>query len=99
MFNLSLRRDQKVIIKLAELAQRLVFELHTQEPDNQTFEQQGILNGLPIITDFILEDEIGLAIEHLLYMVYESGISFPSENIQELHNLTSKYKVKNFYVS
>jgi hypothetical protein len=99
MFNLGFRKDQKVIIKLAELAQKLIFELHTQEPDNKTFEQQGILNGLPIITDFIDEGEIGLAIEHLLYMVYESDISFPTENIQELNNLASKYEKSNLYVS
>ena len=99
MFNLSLRKDQKIIIKLTELAQKLIFELHTQKPDNQIFEQQGMLHGLSIIKDFIAEDEIGIAIEHLLYMVYESDISFPIENFQELNNLTSKYKISNFYVS
>ncbi len=67
MFNLEYSKDQKTTIKLAESAQNLIFELQVREPDNQTFEQEGTLNGLSIITDYISESEIVLAIEHLLY--------------------------------
>ncbi len=97
MFGLG--KDQEQIIRLAETAQRLITELHINEPDNETFEQTGIINGFTIIKEFIDTDEVGLALEHLLYMIYESDIFYPESAFQELHNLTSKYKIDNFYVA
>lgn len=97
--NLILNRDKEVIIKLTRIAQTLISQLHIQDPDNETFEQEGIINGQSIVKDYIDEGEYAIAIEHLLYMVYESDISYPAEMLVELNTLASKYNVKCFYVS
>jgi hypothetical protein len=50
------------------------------------------------VEEYIDQGEYGLAIEHLIYMVYESDICYPTEMVEELHRLTSKYNIKNPYL-
>lgn len=97
MFGLG--KDQQQIIELAEIAQELVANLYINEPENETFEQSGIINCLEAIKEFINEDEIGLAIEHLLYLIYESDIFYPESELHKVHALASKYEINNFYAT
>lgn len=72
--------------------------LYSKQPDNETFEQEGMLNGSQIVQEYLNESELGLAIEHLLYMIYESEIDYSNEIIEKINELTSKYKIKNVYL-
>lgn len=83
---------------LTSEVQNLINELYSKQPDSETFEQEGILNGYQIIQEYLDEGENSLAIEHLLYMVNESEIEYPNEIIEGINELTSKYKIKNPYV-
>lgn len=97
MLSLALNKDKENLLNLGQLAQNLIFDLQVRDPNNETFEQEGIINGLLTIKDYISESEIELAIEHLLYMVNESDISYPTESCDELNNLVTKYKIANPY--
>ena len=95
--NLLISEDENDLIQLTESAQKLILELRIRDHENETFTQEGIIDGLSIVKDYIKEGEIGMAIEHLLYMVHESDISYPNESLDKLNILVSKYKAKNFY--
>lgn len=75
------------IIVGSEIAQELVDALYKLDPTNEAFEQAGILDGQLIITDYIDHNEWGLALEHLFYVIYESEINFPEEELEQLHEI------------
>ena len=91
-----LLRDKSLInltISAAQNAQNLVVALYKNNPANEVFEQTGILDGQLIITDYIDHNEWGLALEHLFYVIYESEIDFPAEELKQLHELASKTNI------
>jgi len=45
---------------------------------------QSLLNRTEIVDNFIRHGETSLAVEHLLYMVYESDICIPTESKEKL---------------
>ena len=87
------------IIGLCNTAQTLIAELYKNEPNSEAFEQVGIINGAEIVNDYISNGELGVALEHLLYMVYESGISFPEEDLNKLLLIVSELNIKNNYIN
>lgn len=93
-----MNKHSQTIHMLADKIQRPINQLHDREPNNITFEQEGILNGSLIVQEYLDEGECGLAVEHLLYMVYESEIFYPNEIIEELTDLANKYEIKSSYL-
>ena len=87
------------IIELCNTAQALITELHENKPNSEVFEQVGIINGCEIVNDYISNGELGVALEHLLYMVHESGISFPEEALNKLHLIVQELNIKNSYIN
>lgn len=77
----------KLTISAAQKAQTLVNALRKNNPENEAFEQAGILDGQLINTDYIDHNERGLALEHLFYVIYESEINFPEEELEQLHEI------------
>lgn len=92
-----MNKTSQNIYKLADKIQTLITRLRDKDKKNEAFTQEGMLNGSIIVQEYLNEGEFGIAIEHLLYMVYESGISYPKDIIEELLDLANKYKVKNPY--
>ena len=87
----------EIVKQLSHVAQVRINELHGREPSNGTFEQVGLLNGQELVLEFLNNAELALAMEHLLYMVHESGISFPIDDLQTLHSLASDLDIDNTY--
>ena len=79
------------------IAQSLITDLHNVDPKDETFDQLGILDGHSMITDFLDHNELGLALEHVLYMVHESNIVFPSDKLKALHSLAERLGVHTSY--
>lgn len=67
------------ILNLSSEVQGLIDELHKRAPDDRTFDQVGIINSHTIIRDYVDNNEIGVAVEHLLYVITESNIEFPEK--------------------
>jgi len=85
------------LLEATDKAQGLINDLHQADPANATFEQTGILDGREIIQDYVEHNEWGVAFEHLLYMIHESEIAFPSEELDELHAIASRNGIENPY--
>ncbi len=82
---------------LAETAHSLISELYRSNPQDETFEQVGMLDGQSIVIDYLDHGELRLALEHLLYIVHESNIGFPAEDMKALHSMVRELGVRNFY--
>jgi hypothetical protein len=87
----------KEIIELSKIAQSLIDQLYSQNPNDETFEQSGIICGQETVEDYIYHGELIIAIEHLLYIIYESNISFPIEQLKLLHEIVKEYGVTTTY--
>lgn len=83
--------------RLADLAHSLISSLYDHDPDNPSFEQLGIINGREVIDSYIEHNEMGIAVEHLLFIVHETEIAFPGKELDELYSLASELGVKNAY--
>ncbi len=101
MRSVSRHMNHKVAIQLirdsSDCAQQLIDDLHDRDPRNDTFAQVGLLDGLQIISDFLSHNEMGLALEHLLYMIHESDIKFEQERVVRLHSLAAQLNIDNHY--
>ncbi|MBO6937112.1 MAG: hypothetical protein JJ863_19235 [Deltaproteobacteria bacterium] len=91
--------DVRTVEQLAELADGLLQDLYARNPGDPTFEQFGFLDGRETVLDFCGFGELGCAVSHLLYMVHESSISFPSDAIATLHSLADRIGVRNGYAT
>ncbi len=56
--------------------------------------QKGIFNGAQIINELIEHNENGLAYEHLIYIIIESGVRMEKEEIIEISQLANKVGIK-----
>ena len=79
------------------IAHSLITELHAANPNDETFGQLGILDGHSIVDGHLEHGEWGLAIEHVLYMVHESNIDFPGDELVALHALAERLGVLHSY--
>jgi len=53
-------------------------------------DKSGILDGHEIISDFLKNNEFGLAYEHLIYMIQESGIHLTNDEYNEISEFSLK---------
>jgi hypothetical protein len=90
---------KKKIRHFSLLAHSLITELYASNPNDETFDQLGILDGHSIVASYLEHDEWGLAIEHVLYMVHESNIDFPDAEVKALHALAERVGIRNSYRS
>lgn len=86
------------IIEYLNIASNLISEAHSENPESDVFEQAGILTGKEIVLSYIDHRELGVAIEHLLYIVHESEVSYPQSKLVALHEIAKKLKVEYNYV-
>lgn len=88
-------RPQEFIIGSSEIAQKLINDLHEADPDHSTFDQAGLLNGHEVVSD--PQQDWNYAVEHLLYMIHESDISYPRERMLSLHAYVKEQGIRNHY--
>jgi hypothetical protein len=94
-----MKHDEAVreIQQCAELAHRKIHELHQTQPDNETFSQVGLLDGRDTVFDYLSHNEVGVALEHLLYMIHESDIAFDLQQVIRLHEIAKHFHIRNHY--
>lgn len=83
--------------RCAEIAHRLIHELHQRDPENETFSQVGLLDGRDTVFDYLSHNELNVALEHLLYMIHESDIVFDMHSVTRLHEIAKQFKICNHY--
>ena len=70
---------QDDLVALAKYVQELVTLEYervnwTPEPES-ALAQEGLRNGLDVVEDYLAHNEPGVALEHLLYMIEETGVA------------------------
>ncbi|QNR25154.1 MafI family immunity protein [Croceimicrobium hydrocarbonivorans] len=77
--------------KIQEWSERLISLINKNEALKTQIDSAGIIEGPRIIKEFIEHNEPGLACEHLIYMISESGIYLREEEIDEISQLAKKF--------
>jgi hypothetical protein len=57
-------------------------------------DQAGLRNGKEIVNEYLLYGEVELALEHLIYMVRETGIALSEETRAHIRDAASSVKMK-----
>ena len=94
---MNLDQIVRQIQESAETAHRRIHELHQRDPCNNTFTQGGLLDGRETIVDYLSHNEVGIALEHLLYMIHESDITFDLQRVTHLHDIARQLGIQNHY--
>ena len=75
------------IIRLAALFQQSLDELYRSSAPlarSSALDQAGLVNGSQIVGDYVNHNELGLAFEHLIYMVVEPGLEVTQVQFEEI---------------
>ena len=86
---------EKKILALSLEAQAQINELFEASddppPEGSALEQAGLRNGNEIIEEYLRHGELGLAVDHLRYMVEETEIELKESSILALDFLIQDY--------
>jgi len=88
MLNLFKRDNQAK--KIQQWSERVSTLINNNDELKNKIDQVGVLDGERAINEFIEENEIGLAYEHLIYMILESGIYLTEEQMNDISELALK---------
>lgn len=80
---MNLQQIHKYIEQAADEAQRLLdaefAKCNNQPTPGSALDQAGLRNGKEIVINYLSHGEPGVALEHLVYMVQETGIAISEE--------------------
>jgi hypothetical protein len=86
------------IAQAADEAQRLLniefAKWGGHPPAGSALDQAGLRDGREIVVDFLLHGEAGLALEHLVYMIHETGIALSDESRNQIRKAASAMQLK-----
>jgi hypothetical protein len=81
-------RDKKTSKLIASWAKRISDLIDANEALKLKIDQVGILDGNQIISEFLIQNEIGIAYDHLIYMISASGVDLSENQITEITTLS-----------
>jgi len=90
-------RPDEFIMESSQIAQNLINDLYAADPDHSTFNEAGLLYGHEVVSDWMHHGEYDIAVEHLLYMIHSSDISYPRERMLRLHEYAKEASIRNIY--
>jgi hypothetical protein len=75
-----------LIRRAAVEAQGLLDELFSagEPPAGSALDQAGLRDGLAIVDDYLTHNEAGLALEHLLYMIFEPSLRLSTASLADI---------------
>lgn len=77
---------------MLQLSKEIIDEFLNSKDSSYTFESLGISNGKDIIQEFVHNNETGLALEHLEYIISENEISLNISQLNRMSTITQKFK-------
>ena len=83
---------------MAEIIQLDIINLYKIEPNNDRLKQTGLLDGFDIVLEYIDNNEIGCAVEHILYMTNESGVIINESYVEKLNFIANDIGATNRYL-
>jgi hypothetical protein len=77
--------------KIQQWSERISTLINNNVELKNKIDQVGILDGERTISEFIKYNELGLAYEHLTYMISESGIYLTEKQLNDISDLAGKF--------
>ncbi|MEM8720763.1 MAG: MafI family immunity protein [Cyanobacteria bacterium P01_G01_bin.39] len=86
------------LVAVAEYVQTLI-NLEYERIDSKAklkgaFDQLGLRNGAEVVKDYLEHGEVGIAWEHLLYMVKETNVQLSEDYLKRLSSLAKTLNTK-----
>ena len=80
-------------IKVQSLINSEFQKVKNKPEEDSPLNQAGMRNGLEIIKEYNSEREFGLAFEHILYMIHETGIEIDKASSELITGLGEKLNI------
>ena len=87
----------ELVTRVVDETRLALQELHARHPNDATFEQVSILEGHKEVMSELQVGELVCAIDHLLYMIHESTLSYPVADVRALHAILARLQWPNAY--
>lgn len=78
--------------ELLELSQEIIAKLLNERGVAHEFESLGIKDGEKIIQEYVQNNEVGLACDHLEYIISECDIVLSKSQEERISLITKKFK-------
>jgi hypothetical protein len=88
------RRANQLLAVATEAQGRIteaIARMTASEIEGSRFDQLGLRDGLTIIEDYVRSGELGVAFDHLLYMVLETEIAMSSTSVDFLKETAAAF--------
>lgn len=88
---------QESIVRLAALFQQRLDELYRSSAplaSGSALDLVGLVDGSQIVEDYVNHNELGLAFEHLIYMVVDPGIEVTQVQFEEIATVGGQLGLK-----
>jgi hypothetical protein len=81
------------ILRIAAEAQEALNSLYAQDQvvEGSALDQAGLRDGLQIVEEFIRYGELGVAFDHLRYMISEADLQLSSESLADLSKIEREF--------
>ncbi len=73
-------------------------KVNNKPKEDSPLNQAGMQDGFKIINEYNSEGEFGLAFEHILYMIYETGIEIDEASLELITELGKKMNISIDYI-
>lgn len=87
-------RQNNLTKKIQQWSERVSTLINKNEELKAKIDKVDILDGQKTINEFLENNELGLAYEHLIYMILESGIYLTKEQIDDISKLAGRFDLK-----
>ena len=95
---MNVHQIHKYIEQAVDEVQRLLdvefAKCNNQPSPGSALDQAGLRDGKEIVMDYLSHGEAGVALEHLVYMVKETGIAISEETRNYIRNAASAMQMK-----
>ena len=85
-------------LRIVEIIQIEIIKIYKMNPNSGIFNQMGLIDGMDIVRDYIDHNEMGCAVDHVFYMIYESGINVNENYLDRINIIANDIGVKNKYL-
>ena len=91
MFNFFKKSIKK---EIAELSDQILSEISLNEKVSLNIDSCGITDGKEIISEFLMQNETGLAYEHLIYVISECEFNPQDCDTEKINSIAKRLGIK-----
>lgn len=96
--NKNIQRIEYIAKEVQNLVDKEFQKINYKLEPNSPLDQLGLQDGLNIIHEHTAVGELGVALEHILYVVYETGIKLGKPSHELLFELCKELQISSSYL-